>query len=85
MPRLKQLEAGHDTHSIHLFSAVSLGLAAAVASTMALGFLLMPGMLFAAPAALAMEKGHYVIGTLVSYLGQLPYYGLMLSSLFGAS
>lgn len=46
------------------WSLVGLGLAAAVASTMVLGFLLMPGMLFAAPAALAMEKGHYVIGIL---------------------
>jgi hypothetical protein len=46
------------------WSLLGVGLAAGIASTMMLGLLLMPGMLFAAPAAVAMEKGHYVIGIL---------------------
>jgi hypothetical protein len=51
--------------------ACGIGLAAAVLSTMLLGLLLMPGILFAAPAALAMEKGQYVIGTLFGAIAAL--------------
>jgi hypothetical protein len=53
------------------WSLVGIGLAAAVLSPMLLSLLLMPGMLFAAPAALAMGKWHHVIGILFGAIAAL--------------
>jgi hypothetical protein len=53
------------------WSLLGVGLGAAIASTMILGLILMPGMLFAAPAAAAIDKGHYFIGTLSGIIALL--------------
>jgi hypothetical protein len=56
------------------WSLIGIGLAATIASTMLLSLMLMPGLLFSAPAALALEKGHYFIGILLGAVSALWTY-----------
>jgi hypothetical protein len=56
------------------WSLIGIGLAATIFSTMLLGIVLMPGLIFAAPAAVAFDKGHYVVGILLGAISALWTY-----------
>jgi hypothetical protein len=56
------------------WSLIGIGLAAAIFSTMLIGIVLMPGFIFAAPAAIAFDKGHYFVGVLLGTVSALWTY-----------
>jgi hypothetical protein len=58
---------------------VGFGLAAAISATMLLGVLLMPRIVFAAPAAYAIERGNYLIGILSGIISLSWTYVVMIA------
>jgi hypothetical protein len=59
------------------WSLLGLGLASMFISSFGLGLALMPGLLFVAPGALALDRGKYVIGILCLIMGNLWTFAIM--------
>jgi hypothetical protein len=55
-----------------------MGIGAWIISTLSISLVLSPGLIFEIPAAMALERGNYVLGGLLALLGNLWTYGIMI-------
>ena len=60
------------------WSLFGLGILSMFVSSFCLGFALMPGLLFAAPAAMAFQRHRYFIGSVCALLGNLYTFAVMI-------